>query len=107
MVAKGTFSKETEAQIQKTTKMGELLKSSVSGLSILADKIDKQKSDAYWHRRWAGDAMKALISSPVKSALYNEAGEMSAHTDLINKCIGWADLMQKAYKEREEKREGK
>ena len=48
--------------------------------------------DAYWHRRWAGDAMNGL-----------RAKDDQAHSiDIVDCAIRDADAMQKAYKERDE-----
>lgn len=58
--------------------------------------IGKDKDD-YWHRRWAGDALKGLCVTIDGSY---RTGPCNAVT--IERAIALADQMERAYKEREE-----
>jgi len=73
------------------------LEEASKGLNILSKKIDKQKSDTYWHRRWAGDALKGFCAN---NEFLKDAG---SEDDSLAECAFMvADAMLKVYKEKEE-----
>ena len=68
----------------------------------------QQKNDDYWHRRWAGDAMKGLMSNPSHTkTIYEAAKETGESVPVVmaGLALESANAMLKAYKEREDHRE--
>lgn len=84
------------------------LQAASKGVHKFTDKVERAKIDNYWHRRWAGDALKTLLSGAfdadiAKPMLDIEKREgVSLFDQVAGASVKMADAMLNAYKEREE-----